>query len=307
MTNNPINHHFVPKCYLNLFTDFQKKFWKKRVDNRKITETVPSKVCYLQNGYSFRDEQNIILNNLEDKYHVERHSFKYQESNYGKIINDVIRFSNTPIVVDKNRYALFIEMLVTVKRRNPSSKTSLINNFRESYKSEEAISKFIEFYSQVTGIKDVDPEMESHIKEYLANKSKNIDHLHDMYLSAFINKNEYTTIHEVSKDLNKLKQHILHPSIGLQFITSDNPGFTRAGGEIINLGGFGGDFEFYFPLSPDACLYLNSKIPELKQSVQKTIHHSIISKDHVQNINRATETICMNAVFALNKTVFKMF
>jgi hypothetical protein len=127
-------------------------------------------------------------------------------------------------------------MLVTIKRRNPSSKIELTNTFRESYKAKEAVTKFIEFYSQTTGVAEISPDMEQYIKDYLTDKSQNKDHLHDMYLSAFANKNEYTTILEISNDLNKLKQHIFHPSIGLQFITSDNPGFIKSVEKILNLG-----------------------------------------------------------------------
>ena len=33
MNNPPKDHHYVPKCYLNSFTNTQNKLWKLRNDN----------------------------------------------------------------------------------------------------------------------------------------------------------------------------------------------------------------------------------------------------------------------------------
>jgi hypothetical protein len=86
-----------------------------------------------------------------------------------------------------------------------------------------------------------------------------------MYLSGYINKNEYTTISNITNDLYLLKYYIIHAPIDMQFITSDNQWFTIVGCQVLSLGGFGDIFTFLLPLCPTACLYLNSNQKEEKK------------------------------------------
>lgn len=301
MNNQPKNHHYVPKCYLNLFTNTQNKFWKRRNDNGSFSETNPSKVCYEADANRFRTKQTLFYNNLEDEYYVEKHSFKHQENNYGKLITSVTKFQNEPKVIEKSKYRLFLETLITVKRRNPFSKNEILQRFKESYKTEDGIRNFFNFFAQETGVKDFTPEIEVFIKNYLNTESQDIDRLHDMYLSAFVNKSDYTTISQITDDLYALKQYILFAPIDQHFITSDNPGFLKVNGQAINLSGFGGDFEFIFPLSPLTCLYLKSNDFEPLNSIQKTVYNIIVDKAQVKAINNDTKLISSKYVLAYSK------
>lgn len=305
MTNFPTDHHFVPKCYLKAFTDTQKKLWKKRNDNSRINQVHPSQICYELNAYKFRTSQILKLNNLNDEYYIERNAFKFQESNYGKLLPSLIRYQEEPRVTNKMKYKLFLETLLTIKRRNPVSKNEILERFKDSYKTEEGINKFLFFMSQETGIKKFTPEIQKLIKDYLSVESKNPDRLHDMYLSAFINKTDNNAISNLTTDLYKLKQYILFSPITYQFITSDNPGFIISNGSISNLSGFGGDFEFYFPLSPLTCLYINSKKIESNDTLEKSIYNVILKKDDVKAINTNSKLISKNFVLAYSKSVLE--
>ena len=301
MSNPPKKHHYVPKCYLNSFTNTQNKFWNRRNDNGSISETNPSKVCYEPYANRFKTKQGLFYNNLTDEYYVEKNSFKRQENNFGNLITSLIKFQNEPKVINKLKYHLFLETLITIKRRNPFSKNEILQSFKNSYNSEDGIGNFFNFLTQETGIKDFTPEISEFIKNYLKSESQDSDRLHDMYLSAFVNRVDYTTISQLTNKLYTLKQYILFAPIDQHFITSDNPGYLKVNGHAINLSGFGGEFEFFFPLSPLTCLYLKSNVFESLNSIQKLVHNIIIDKTQVKTINNDTKLISNKYVFAYSK------
>lgn len=306
MNNPPKNHHYVPQCYLNSFANSQKKFWKLRNDNSRISETMPVKVCYEVDANRIRNKQFLEINHLEDEYFIEKNSFKYQENNFSKVLPTLIKFSKEQIIADKTKHQLFLETLITIKRRNPDSRNKIIQAFKEGYKTQGGIKRFLENFAEESGIQKIPPEIETYIKNYLANESQDPNRLHDMYLSAYLSKVDYTTITEITKCFYNLKQYILHAPIGQQFITSDNPGFTVTGGAIISLGGLGGQFEFYFPLSPTSCLYLKSTDVERTNVIEKIIYPVMLNKSDVIEINRATRLISMKCVFAYNKKTLEI-
>lgn len=305
MVNPPKKHHFVPQFYLKQFTSTQKSFWKKRIDYDKISITNPTKVCYEHDANRFRFLESLLTNNITDEYYVETQAFKYQENNYNRIIRSLLKYQDAPKIIDKAEYQLFLETLLTIKRRNPSSRKGIIKNFRDGYNTEEGRQKLLQLYSEATGNTEIDPVTRANIEQLMTSRSQNPDHLHDMYLSAFVPNDEYTTIREVSNDLYQRKQYILLSPVGRQFITSDNPGFIKSGDNIISLGGFGGDFEFYFPLSPSYCLYINSKDIEQKNIMEKTIYFLMIDQEKVSIINNATKSVCINLIFGYTKEILE--
>lgn len=301
MINPPTNHHFVPKCYLNSFTDTQKRFWKKRNDNSRISQVYPTQVCYEPNANKFLTNQILKFYNLDDEYYVEKNAFKFQENNYSRTLIQILKFQKEPKVIDKIKYRLFLETLLTIKRRNPVSRNEILESFKKSYKTEEGIKDFLNFLSEETGISDFPVETENFIRYYLAVESQNPNRLHDMYLSAFINKKDYTTISNLTNDLFNLKQYLLFAPISQQFITSDNPGFLISGGTLSTRSGFGGNFEFYFPLSPLTCLYLNSKKIESPNILQKTVYNIILDAPSVKVINENTKKTSRNYILSFSK------
>lgn len=305
MCSLPRKHHYVPVCYLNQFTNSQKSFYKKRNDNGKISLTNPSKVCYELDTNRFRYSETMESNNIDDEYYVEKNSFKIQENNYGKIAGAITKFQIEPKVIDKDKYYLFLETLITIKRRNPTSRNEIIQAFKEGYNSEEGKKKLKELLLEDIASGKVDPSIEQYLIDSLINRSKDDDYLHDMYLSAYVDKTEHTTIPNVARDLYVLKQVIFHPPIGYQFITSDNPGFLIVGDKVINLGGFGGDFQFYFPLSPTSCLFIRSNDREDGRITEKTIYHLPASDFVVNTINNATKTVSNKSLFSLSRAVLE--
>lgn len=303
MQNEPKKHHFVPVCYLKAFTNTEKSFYKKRLDYGKITPATPAQVCYEVDGNRFNIENNIYFNNVEDEYHIEKHAFSSQENNYRKIILTIMGHQTGPQVLDASEYHLFIKTLITIKRRNPSWREGLIKTFREGYVTEETFIKVKEFLTKMS--KQIGEKMPSDetIREHLTAKARSDGDLRDMYLSGYLNKNIDITISEISDELLQLTQYILQAPTGLQFITSDNPGFLFYDNRIVNGTGFGGAYELYFPLSPMKCLYVNTADTDNSATSVKKLHHIETDAEKVSFINIATKSLASKIILALYKHV----
>lgn len=305
MTNNPRKHHFIPECYLALFTNSKRTFWKMDKNGGKPISVSPAQVCYEIDSNKIRTINPVIFDNVSDEYIIEKQFFREQENNYGKTIREIIKYSPSPVLIDRDKYHLFLETLVTIKRRNPVSRSAIINAFSESIKHPNYISHFKKLLGEEIGEENLPYGIEEYIRTYLEGEARNPDRHYDMYLSAYINKQDYTVINNIKNDLYSLRQFILHAPIGTQFITSDNPGFTIIGDRVLNFGGFGDSFTFCFPLSPLCCLLIKSIEIEKKNDLEKMIYSKVIEKKEVQYINKLTQSISDKQIFSLSREVLK--
>lgn len=304
MTHNaPKKHHFVPVCYLKAFTNAQKCFWRKRLDNGRITITTPAKICYEEDGNRFNVEHNLYFNGITDEYHIEKHAFKLQENNYGKIISMITRHHTGPLELDANEYHLFIKTLITIKRRNPSFREGLIKAFREGYNSEEGFRKFKQFWAEVSEQTGAQMPSDHKIKEMLVARAQDSSHLRDMYLSSYVNQSSDTAILSVCDEVFRLKQYIMYTPTGFQFITSDNPGFIYFDNRIESATGFGGEYEFYFPLSPIICLYVKSSEIDNSDTLKKSLHYQLVDPERVHFINTATKTVSSKIIISPDQNI----
>ncbi|WP_343670137.1 DUF4238 domain-containing protein [Chitinophaga sp.] len=304
MTHNaPKKHHFVPVCYLRTFTNAQKSFWKKRIDNGRISITTPSKVCYEEDANRFNVEQSLYFNGITDEYHIEKHAFKFQENNYGKIISKITTYQSEPLILEAKIYRLFIETLVTIKRRNPSFREGLINTFRQGHTSEEGVKKFKQFLAGVSECTGVEIPSDQKIREMLKNRAQDSSYLHDMYLTGYLNKSPQSGMSSVIAELYQLKQYILHAPADMEFITSDNPGFTFFENRVESATGFGREYEFYFPLSPKTCLYVTTNDMNSGKSSEKILYHEKTDSDKVRFINTATKKVSSKIIIAFSENV----
>lgn len=301
MQQDPKKHHYVPECYLRQFTDSDGFFWVKDVKYSKVSKKHPSGVCYEINANKIRKKTSLEWYNISDEYLIEKEAFKFQENNYANYAEKISKYKSTINNISNFKYELFLETLVTIKRRNPKSRLAIIDAFRKSYESDDVYAEFVQEYKTVLGIHELPIGAYESIKEFLTKETNDLDRLNDIYLSAFLNKIDYTNIRQITEDLYKLDSVILHSPIGRQFLTTDNPGFSKCGSHIISLGGFGGNFEFYFPISPTACLYLDSRKRSSIHGSEKVISHILIDSSYVSQINRWSTSICIAKIFSLNK------
>ena len=302
MKNSPKKHHYVPECYLKSFVDHKNNFWYVNRKECKIKLTMPSKVCYEEDAYKIRTEDTIINNKLKDYYDIERFAFRIHENNYQKLLNKIKKIQSSIINLDVFEYKLFLEILLTIKRRNPSSRNALISQFSNSYSADESAQEFYNY------LLEVEPEiihkvnLLEEIKTYLNNQSRNKNFLYDMYLLAYLNTTEFNVIKNIIEDFFKLKQFVLISDSNKEFITSDNPGFTQIENLVYNVGGFGNSYEFYFPLTPKLCFYLNSNNKNSNIKAKEIMIRPLsVSSDTVEAINLNSYQMCNKKIFALSK------
>ena len=200
---NPKKHHFLPECYLKPFTGLQKRLWRKFNDHSKLYPVTPAKVGYEFDANKIRTANAILFNSLIDENFIEREAFKKQENNYGKTVEEVIRFSISPLIIEKSKYSLFLETLITIKRRNPVSRQLLINAFKNAINDPGYLPQLRSSLVGEIGEENLPKGIDEYLKTYLYSEAKNNDRLYDMYLSAYVN-HEYATIRSLSSDSTPL-------------------------------------------------------------------------------------------------------
>jgi hypothetical protein len=117
--NNLENHHFVPEVYLKEFSNSQKQFFHLRKGASKQNNRTVAQVCYKLNYFKLHSKDNLMLYNIQDQYHIEKNVFKKHENRYPKLLKKVTQPSLTSITVSKSEVALFLEILITIIKRNP--------------------------------------------------------------------------------------------------------------------------------------------------------------------------------------------
>ena len=302
MKNPPKKHHYVPECYLKSFVDYKNIFWYRNRNESKTKLTMPSKVCYEEDAYKIRTEETIINNQLKDFYDIERFAFRNHENNYQKLLNKIKKTQSSVVNFDVIEYKLFLEILLTIKRRNPTSRNTLISQFSNSYSAEESAQEFYDYLLEIEPEIIKKENLLEEIKSYLKNQSNNKKFLYDMYLSAYLNTKEYHVIENIIELFLNFNQFILISDSIKEFITSDNPGFTQIEDMLYSAGGFANNFEFYFPLTPNLCFYINSNKKNSNVSSKEILIHPLsISTDTVDAINFNTYQMCNKKTFALSK------
>ncbi len=300
MLNKPSNQHYVPKNYLKEFTNFQKTFFSYTRGGNKDVPVTPSKVCYSRNYFDIQtEEMKVAYGGLEDAF-IEKEAFKFQENNYNKLIKPLLTFSNNPVSVTYSSLKIILETLATIKRRNPSFKEGLtqrMTQLGERDFKEKLEQSFIDNvgFSREKVKEDSFQEM---INKRWENFISNPERINDLYLSGFLGNK--TIAQEISETLLASQLYVLNAPIGTQFITSDNPGFTIAGEHVLNFGGLGGTYEFYFPISSRSCILIDSTIPDF-QSFYKQVHHKLISEYEVRRINYYSSNVSMKRIFSNSK------
>lgn len=304
-SNPPRKHHYIPECYLKGFGNAQKQFYRRSKKYSKTSICSPAQVGYEINLFTIKNDETLALNGLSDLNYIERFSFKKQENNYSKILLKIAKKSDFPLKVEKECYNLFIETLITIKRRNPTTKDILIKSLIDNHSIIKSVPVYREYLLEEAFKYNIKLEdgLDEKIEKYIREKGMNPSYQYDMYLSGFLNKDDFYITKDIVKLLIDLKQFILHTPANTQFITSDNPGFTIAGNNILSIGGFGDKFEFFYPLTPNTCLYLNSRKKETAEESNMLVYSQIVSEDVVNKINKFTKLTANEKIFGNSKNI----
>lgn len=305
--STPTNHHFVPEVYLKEFANSQKQLFSLRKKFPKVTVKTVAQVCYKPNYFKLHSKDNLTLYNIKDHYHIEKSVFKKHENSYPKLVKKVTQPSISATNISKSELALFFEILITIKKRNPTYRERVISDYK-NYVTSEQFRKDAEVGIELAKTIDtIDPVeyFENYIKEASTDENKQSD----MYLRRFLAKQNENT-QDVINTFLEHKIYMYHAPFGIQFITSDNPGFTLLpNGELLYFGGLGLDFKFLFPLTPKCCLFIThgDRDTENRYLLDKTINLIHTDKATVAMINNCTYNVAIEKVFAYGSGILDLF
>jgi hypothetical protein len=240
---------------------------------------------------------------LNDPYHIERNAFKIHENVFGKLLKKITKASLSPFTLPMRDVKLFLEILVTIKRRNPVIRQTLSHQLKEYINSKA-------FKNQVASISELAKRVDgsdalAYLEKYKNEVNNDPSHLHDAYLSNFLNAEQKLT-ENIINTLMAHKVFIHHAAIGNQFLTSDNPGFVVVNDIVISHGGLSDAFLYSFPLTPSCCLFIDASEKDHLQLIDKTIYIRHVDPDAVELTNRSTASVATK-IFSYGKKHLEIF
>jgi hypothetical protein len=301
-TNEPIDQHYIPKVYLKAFANAQKVLYQLKKNHHKVTQTTVSKICYSPHYFTIQREETKQMHQIKDAYHIEKNAFKKQENRYEKLLKkfSVPHLSN--YLISRSEAREFLDILTTIKRRNPAVRKILSANYLEYFNSDalrKDIAPGLELDKELEG---TDPE--EYLQKFILELNNDPKRIHDLYLTSFLGKERRVT-EKVLDTLMQFKLYIHFAPIGSQFITSDNPGFTVVDDIVTNYGGLSQEFMFIFPLTPTCCLLIDASEKDDPLSLSKTIHTKHVDVSSVSLTNKSTLSVAREKVFAYGKEELK--
>jgi len=305
--STPKNHHFVPEVYLKEFANSLKQIFSLRKKTSNINIKTVGQICYKPNYFKFHSNDYLTIHNINDHYYIEKNVFKKHENSFPKLVKKVTEPSISATTVSKSELAFFFEILITIKKRNPTYRERIISNYKNYLVSDQFRKDTEAGIELAKSIDKIDPVeyIENYINEVLTDENKQSD----IYLRRFLDDQSANT----QGVINKLLEHriyMYHAPFGSQFITSDNPGFTLLpNGELLYFGGLSSEFKFIFPLTPKCCLFIShaDKDTESKYLISKNINIIHTDKLTVDLINNCTYQSAIDKVFAYDKIFLNHF
>lgn len=304
--NNPRNHHFIPQVYLKEFSNSEKKLFQLKKGYKKISNKSVAQICYEADYFKVNSKDILSFHKLEDQYHIEKNIFKKQENAYPKLLRKITFPSLESFLLKKSDVLFFLEILITIKRRNPIYRNQIINLYKKHVASEQ-FKKDLEIVIDISKRVDNIDSVE-YLKKYVEEAETNSVKQSDMYLQGFLDESNKTA-KNAAEILLQYKLFIYHAPYGFEFLTSDNPGFTLSHeNQLLSFGGFRGTFKFIFPLTPKCCLLISSKEIDPKYLLlTKEIQTIYTDVNTVNAINRNTYIIALKKVFSYTKNSLIQF
>jgi hypothetical protein len=261
-------------------------------------------VCYKPYYFKIQQEDNLFVLKFKDKNHIEKNVFKRQENGYPKLLKKLTSSSILIPVLTRSEARLLLEIILTIKRRNPSSRKRLIEDYKQYITSEEFKKRVAPGIEIAKKLDTIDPEI--YLENFINDVNTNEDKQGDIYLERFVDE-EDNIIPGLAKYLLQYKIFIYHAPAGSEFITSDNPGFTMfPNGNLLSSGGFGHPFTYLFPLTPKCCLYISHQFLESnKLAFTKEIEIKKADQNFVNSVNEGTYKIANERVFSLSKSTIE--
>ncbi|MBB2950165.1 DUF4238 domain-containing protein [Sphingobacterium sp. JUb56] len=303
-TGDPIDHHYVPRVYLKRFVDEDNYFHQLCKQYRSISRKTTRQVCYEKNYFKIQREESKIIRGISDDYYIEKNAFTSQENSYSDLADLISQKQEVSFKMTRSQLELLLATLVTIKRRNPTTRDSLTNTLKKDVSAGGLEERFKPYMGLARRVDKVDPTIYLRkMKEEFINEPSKAE---DLYTGSFIDQ-QSTIVKKVTETFLLSAIQIYHAPTGHEFFTSDNPGFVLSGNEVINFGGLGDSYLFGFPISPTVCLIIDSdKIAQ--QSVDGfTIFPKVCTEEELERINWATALIANKKLFMKDRDYMANF
>jgi len=294
--SEPKKHHFVPQGYIRLFCNKNGKVYsfrpKKKEKYEKIKESSPRSICYKKNQYTINDIETLKRRGHSDPYILEKKGFPYEQNFIKEISNKIDKQEplSSPEIVS------FIQFIRSMTSRNDRLKQlihdpSVIDPIIEDYKR-----KVKEIGYNKAEQMNESPEIIDDVFENFFEKAFEIvtsqEGLDMTYNLGLLDRSiSFGNITQLDAYLLSFKFYVLRTS-DIEFISSDNPGFTRHNGGHIADMFLGTAIELYFPITPLSCILIDLRELDKHIPSDKAMEYRSIGNPYVRKINIASVNNC---------------
>ncbi|MDI9311852.1 MAG: DUF4238 domain-containing protein [Limnohabitans sp.] len=298
MNNQPKKQHHVPKCYLQQFADNNGNvyYWKHKQEKSTIKQINISGICYIKDQFTIHDDY-IKKINENDAYIVEKKAFEEVENKYPKIIQNIIAYQTTPKALTEDDMHIFLEMIISLKRRSPIMKKQVSEIYTRRME-EELKHNFSQFIFQNLP-KEVIEMYGNEIEDEIRNKIKDESYTKDIANAALLNYR----LEDINNHFYQYKKFILYASAESdEFITSNDPvifitnkGLTKdtALGEK--------NWEIVYPISKKYLFLLSNNYIEENINARTTMYPLKIDTEIVNYINACIKE-CSDEIIAYSES-----
>lgn len=284
-------HHFVPKIYFREFTKDLEGFFFRATPKPYRKESILHKhinnVGYLGNFYTLKDLDSFSELNTNDPNYIEKNAFKYENT----LVEILAPFKNRETLVDATRVGLFIEVILSIKHRNPFFRESFVKEYNNKETMAQTLTKQSQSLKEVLLRETNWPEtqIDNSIQRTIASIINDVN-LPDVSYKKMIlenSKEQGTPLSEVKERLMEMRILVYEPrDPNSYFITSDNPGFTLVGDRVYNTE-YGKFDAVGFPInSKQVVLFINTPREMLHE--RRTVSYSLVTNEQVDLVNSCT-------------------
>jgi len=295
---NPHNHHLVPESYLKEFANESSKrlqVYHKKFSKKSKPKT-SAQIAYEIDAFTIKSDETLALFQIEDKYKIERETFRKLENNYPKILTKIKSTIGSVLYINKDDAIDLIGLLLSIKRRSHGFRTPFLDAEARKEDALNQIQEMMPYIREAAKIAGQDDNLEASLREHLDNIIGSKDKLYDRYLLQLMNTE---IVDDLINRLRKLKWVVLRAPVDSHFITSDNPGFSiDESNRANNFGGFGGGFIFIFPLTPRHSFFITDRYQDSDTNEKKALFFHDVSSEEVIMINKTTIDTASEKVFA---------
>ena len=273
-----MKQHFLPKCYLDEFTNADGNIFRldyflyKAGRNVYPASKTTSQVCYDFDIYTLNKTISTEFESYREKnkYYIEQDIFWKYENKYLYLIRKVEKLGR----LTQSETKLFLRFLVSIKTRNPYI---LNSDSGENQSLNDAFNEFsIEFLSgQFEGYANLTTEHKQSVLTKLekhTNKSTEFKKNADLMAIIWRETEPNSILDRIVEKLILYEWAIVNTTLNLAFITTDNPGFCYDAKNIVHNTKFSEGL-FVFPLTPEHCLIISDKTFDVQFYLNPTNKH----------------------------------